>query len=182
MPRIEKIECSLDETRGKNKTDLPTKSKWQIGLFLWQKTARVQASAQHQRGRFLCTGGIPKGGSPWRFFGDFLIGEKVTRVQGGAPASQGLWGQSPPLGGAGAKSDDLLPRGPPPPRPSVGWNPTDPTPSGHSPDPETPACCKASSPADSLGKPPGGTAWPAGRPQTATQKSGGRSPCRGSRG
>ena len=36
--------------------------------------------------------GDSKGHSPWRFFGDFLIGEKVTRVQGGAPASgtQGL--------------------------------------------------------------------------------------------
>ena len=40
MPRIEKTECSLDETRGKNKTDLPTNSKWQIGLVLWQKIAR----------------------------------------------------------------------------------------------------------------------------------------------
>ena len=40
MPRIEKTECSLDETRGKNKTDLPTNSKWQIGLVLWQKVAR----------------------------------------------------------------------------------------------------------------------------------------------
>ena len=32
--------------------------------------------------------GVPRG----RFFGDFLIGEKVTRMQGGAPASgtQGL--------------------------------------------------------------------------------------------
>ena len=39
-PRIENRECSLDETRGKNKTDLPTISKWQIGLFLWQKVAR----------------------------------------------------------------------------------------------------------------------------------------------
>ena len=39
-PRIENRKCSLDETRGKNKTDLPTSSKWQIGLFLWQKVAR----------------------------------------------------------------------------------------------------------------------------------------------
>ena len=33
---------------GEKKTDLPTNPKWQIGLFLWQKVARVQASAQHQ--------------------------------------------------------------------------------------------------------------------------------------
>ena len=39
-PRIENTECSLDETKGKNKTDLPTNSKWQIGLLLWQKVAR----------------------------------------------------------------------------------------------------------------------------------------------
>ena len=37
--------------------------------------------------------GDSKGHSPWRFFGDFLIGEKVTRVQGGAPA---LEEQGPP--------------------------------------------------------------------------------------
>ncbi len=32
----------------KIKTDLPTNPKWQIGLFLLLKAARVQASAQHQ--------------------------------------------------------------------------------------------------------------------------------------
>ena len=39
-PRIENRECSLDETKGKNKTDLPTNPKWQIGLFLWLKPYR----------------------------------------------------------------------------------------------------------------------------------------------
>ena len=35
-------------------------------------------------------GEYPEGVSPsGRFFGDFLIGEKVTRVQGGAPALEG---------------------------------------------------------------------------------------------
>ena len=33
---------------GEKKADLPTRSKWQIGLLLWLKAARVQASAQHQ--------------------------------------------------------------------------------------------------------------------------------------
>ena len=34
-------------------------------------------------------GEYPEGMAPsGRFFGDFLIGEKVTRVQGGAPASR----------------------------------------------------------------------------------------------
>ena len=33
---------------GEIKTDLPIGLKWQIGLDLWQKVARVQAAAQHQ--------------------------------------------------------------------------------------------------------------------------------------
>ncbi|HIV37275.1 MAG TPA: hypothetical protein H9999_08635, partial [Candidatus Negativibacillus faecipullorum] len=52
---------------------------------------------------------IPKGGSPWRFFGDFLIGEKVTRGLGrsaqkvGAGTtvpqnSPGVWGTAPKSG------------------------------------------------------------------------------------
>ena len=45
--------------------------------------------------------GVPRGAFPsGRFFGDFLIGEKVTRVQGGAPAS----------GEAGATSPAQTPR------------------------------------------------------------------------
>ncbi len=43
-PRIENTECSLDETKArKNKTDLPTISKWQIGLLLCLKVARRDA-------------------------------------------------------------------------------------------------------------------------------------------
>ena len=34
-------------------------------------------------------GSTQRGDPSGRFFGDFLIGEKVTRVQGGAPAYQG---------------------------------------------------------------------------------------------
>ena len=34
----------------------------------------------------------------WRAFGDFPRDGKVTRVQGGAPASRGLWGRSPHFG------------------------------------------------------------------------------------
>ena len=77
-------------------------------------------------------GSTPRGTPSGRFFGDFLIGEKVTRVQGGAPAGGcrdyqsrknprgrrggapalgGCGGWRPPLRGAGAKSDDLLLRG-----------------------------------------------------------------------
>ena len=63
MPRIEKTECSLDETRGKNKTDLPTNSKWQIGLVLWQKVARreTERSAASAKRAATTHRGIPKG-------------------------------------------------------------------------------------------------------------------------
>ena len=86
MPRIDSRKCSLDRTKGKNKTDLPTYSKWQIGLFLWHKPYR--GGCGHRRGSEASPlGEYPEGVSPsGRFFGDFLIGEKVTRVQGGAPA------------------------------------------------------------------------------------------------
>ena len=85
-PRIDSRKCSLDRTKGKNKTDLPTYSKWQIGLFLWHKPYR--GGCGHRRGSEASPlGEYPEGVAPsGRFFGDFLIGEKVTRVQGGAPA------------------------------------------------------------------------------------------------
>ena len=54
-------------------------------------------------------GEYPEGVSPsGRFFGDFLIGEKVTR---GADHGKAMISRSARHGGAGAKSDDLLPRG-----------------------------------------------------------------------
>ncbi len=39
-PRINSTKSFLRKTKEKNKTDSPTTSKWQIGLFLWQKAAR----------------------------------------------------------------------------------------------------------------------------------------------
>ena len=50
MPRIDSRECFSDGTEGKNKTDLLTNSKWQIGLFLWLKVARVQAKRSTNEG------------------------------------------------------------------------------------------------------------------------------------
>ena len=41
---------SFDETKGKNKTDLPTNSKWQIGLFLWLKPYRGGAACRRGSG------------------------------------------------------------------------------------------------------------------------------------
>ena len=46
--------------------------------------AGAERSEREKGGDFAPAGS--KGRSPWRFFGDFLIGEKVTRVRGGAPA------------------------------------------------------------------------------------------------
>ena len=56
--------------------------------------------------------GVPSG----RFFGDFLIGEKVTRVQGGAPASGGAGAPSSAKSGArdGAPAHRGVQRGPRP--------------------------------------------------------------------
>ena len=67
----------------------PLSSKWQIGLGLWQKVARreTERSAASAKRAAATHRGIPKGGSPWRAFGDFPRDGKVTRVQGGAPAS-----------------------------------------------------------------------------------------------
>ena len=55
--------------------------------------AGAQRSEREKGGDFAPAGS--KGRSPWRFFGDFLIGEKVTRVQGGAPAYRGAQGPPP---------------------------------------------------------------------------------------
>ena len=92
VPRIDSRECFPDGTEGKNKTDLPSNLKWQIGLFLWLRVARVQAKrSTNEGGKF--APGDSKGRSPWRAFGDFPRDGKVTRVQGGAqrrvqPSSQ----------------------------------------------------------------------------------------------
>ena len=42
-PQINSKTCSLEETVGEKRTDLPAHLKWQIGLFLWQKVARRDA-------------------------------------------------------------------------------------------------------------------------------------------
>ena len=62
-PRIENTECSLDETKGKNKTDLPTNPKWQIGLFLWHKPYRGGCGLP-QGERSVPLGEDPEGVSP----------------------------------------------------------------------------------------------------------------------
>ena len=49
--------------RGETKADFPTNSKWQIGLFLWQKVARreTERSAASAKKAVTTYRGIPKG-------------------------------------------------------------------------------------------------------------------------
>ena len=88
----------LIEPKEKIRPICPLSLKWQIGLFLWHKPYR--GGCGHRRGSEASPlGEYPEGVSPsGRFFGDFLIGEKVTRG-GGA--------ERPPLGGCGGKRPPL---------------------------------------------------------------------------
>ena len=99
-PRINSTKSFLRKTKEKNKTDSPTTSKWQIGLFLWQKAARREPERSAASAKRAVTPHRQvQGRSPWRAFGDFPRDGKVTRVQGGAPAleEQGLPSlQNPP--------------------------------------------------------------------------------------
>ena len=88
VPRIDSRECFPDGTEGKNKTDLPSNLKWQIGLFLWLRVARVQAKrSTNEGGKF--APGDSKGRSPWRAFGDFPRDGKVTRGAGRSACIKG---------------------------------------------------------------------------------------------
>ena len=100
VPRIDSRKCLPEETKGKNKTDLLTKPKWQIGLLLCLKPYRGGAACR--RGDNVPPSGDSKGRSPWRFFGDFLIGGESH------PESEGR--SALPMGGAQrrAKPSSLL--------------------------------------------------------------------------
>ena len=90
-PQINSQKCSLEETAGEQKTGLPAWSGWANRSFVVSETL----SGGEQRLRCWGDDNAPKGEYPegvppsGRFFGDFLIGEKVTRVQGVAPALEG---------------------------------------------------------------------------------------------
>ena len=97
-PRFESRRCDLCQSRGEDKPDSPTISKWQIGLGQWMKPYRGGAGTAGGAKR--PPRGVPRGDIPsGRFFGDFLIGEKVTRGGGaerphtGRSAEEGV---SPP--------------------------------------------------------------------------------------
>ena len=96
-PRINSTKSFLRKTKEKNKTDSPTTSKWQIGLFLWQKAARREPERSAASAKRAVTPHRQvQGRSPWRAFGDFPRDGKVTRGAGRSARSWGLWGRSPP--------------------------------------------------------------------------------------
>ena len=99
---------SWSKPKETTKTDLPTISKWQIGLFLWQKPARRDAQ-RAQQGRKPCTG-RSRGAAPGAPLVTFPATGKSPGVEGRSAPSWGCGGLQPPLRGAGAKSGDLLPR------------------------------------------------------------------------
>ena len=80
-PRIDSRKCSLDGTKGKNKTDLSTSSKWQIDLIFVVEGSPARCVSERSKGGDYAPGDS-KGHSPWRAFGDFPRVGKVTRGGG----------------------------------------------------------------------------------------------------
>ena len=86
MPRIDSRKCSLDGTKGKNKTDLSTSSKWQIDLIFVVEGSPARCVSERSKGGDYAPGDS-KGHSPWRAFGDFpRIGKVTPGWRGGAPS------------------------------------------------------------------------------------------------
>ena len=50
MPRIDSRKCSLDGTKGKNKTDLSTSSKWQIDLIFVVEGSPARCVSERSKG------------------------------------------------------------------------------------------------------------------------------------
>ena len=85
------------KTWGEKKTGLPTQLKVANRSFVVAESSPARDGAQRSE-REKGGGHAPgdsKGRSPWRAFGDFPRVGKVTRVQGGAPAS-GVAGATSP--------------------------------------------------------------------------------------
>ncbi len=81
MPRIDSRECFSDGTEGKNKTDLPTNSKWQIGLFLWLKA--LLGGGGNAAGGTTCPPQGVQGHSPGTPLVPFVVKRKEPRVWAG---------------------------------------------------------------------------------------------------
>ena len=83
-PRFEIRKCSLEQAKGKNKTGLPTSSKWQIGLFLWYKPYRGGCGLP-QGERSVPLRGVPRGDTP---LGDSLVTFSSGRKSPGCRAER----------------------------------------------------------------------------------------------
>ena len=84
MPRIDSRKCSLDGTKGKNKTDLSTSSKWQIDLIFVVEGSPARAEAQRserEKGGDYALGG--QGRSPGTPLVPFVVKRKEPRVWAG---------------------------------------------------------------------------------------------------
>ena len=82
----------------KNKTDLPTNSKWQIGLVLWQKVARreTERSAASAKRAATTHRGIPKGTALGAPLVTFPATGKSPGVEGRSALPMGAVGAQPP--------------------------------------------------------------------------------------
>ena len=111
-PRINSTKSFLRKTKEKNKTDSPTTSKWQIGLFLWQKAARREPERSAASAKRAVTPHRQvQGRSPWRAFGDFPRDGKVTRGGGAERPLMGVWGPPAPTSGSRNQVWRLAPEG-----------------------------------------------------------------------
>ena len=100
-PRINSTKSFLRKTKGNNKTDSPTTSKWQIGLFLWQKAARREperSAASAKRAVTPHRGS--RGAAPGAPLVTFPATGKSPGVEGRSAPSWGCGGLQPPLRGA----------------------------------------------------------------------------------
>ena len=101
-PRIDSRKCDPGKTWREKKTDLSTHLKVANRSFFVAESpiegVRLAAGGAGAKSETLFARsplGDSKGHSPWRAFGDFPRDGKVTRVQGGAPAS-GVAGAASP--------------------------------------------------------------------------------------
>ena len=118
-PRINSTKSFLRKTKEKNKTDSPTTSKWQIGLFLWQKAARREPERSAASAKRAVTPHRQvQGRSPWRAFGDFPRDGKVTRGGGAERPHKGRSAEdgAQPLLASGQQGPKAPAKGPASPR------------------------------------------------------------------
>ena len=84
-PRINSRIFLLVEAKGNGAANCPHHLKVANPSATVAESSPARCVSEREKGGYFAPAGS-KGRSPWRFFGDFLIGEKVTRVRGGAPA------------------------------------------------------------------------------------------------